>query len=66
MSSRGVKWTKQTTPEEQAYISSVVAVMKDLPGAAPYVVAKKLKDELKLSVCVGTIAKTLKELVNNG
>ena len=64
--SRGQKWTEQISREEQAYLLDVVAAMKKIPGAAPYVVAKKLRDELALAVGVGTIARTLKEMIACG
>jgi len=39
--------------------------MKLQPGAAPYVVARALKEELNLEANYQTIARTLKEMIAN-
>jgi hypothetical protein len=60
------KWTELLSRDDGTYILQVVTAMKATPGAAHYMVAKGLKEELSLSVSVGTIAKTLKEMIDNG
>jgi hypothetical protein len=60
---RGLKWTELLCAADQRFVRSIVAEMRGTPGAAPYVVAKGVKEELRLTVCIGTIAKTLKELI---
>ena len=62
---RGQRWTEGLTPEETTYVCSVLAAMKRIPGAALYVVARNLKEELGLSVGSGTIARTLRELIKD-
>ena len=61
-----IKWTETLTAADISYLKEVVAEMKRTPGAAPYVVAPKLKVALGLIVSVGTIARTLKEMIANG
>jgi hypothetical protein len=60
------KWTETLSIGERGYLNRVISAMKEMPNAAPYVVAKALKEELGLETCVGTIAKTLKELLKDG
>lgn len=65
-SSRGKKWMEQISLDDQKYLADVILEIMKTPGVALYVVAKKLKDELCLSVSHDTIAKTLKEVIANG
>lgn len=62
-SSRGKKWVDQLSTIDRPYIGAVVSEIRKTPGVALYVVAKKLKDELCLSVSHDTIARTLKEML---
>jgi hypothetical protein len=56
-----VKWTDALSKDDDEYFRSVVAEMRNTPGAAMYVVARGVKLELELTVSVSTIVKTLKE-----
>jgi hypothetical protein len=57
------KWTELLSDDDTAYVCNIVTVMKRTPGAAPYVVARALKEELNLNVRHETIARTLKDLI---
>jgi hypothetical protein len=61
----GSKWTNELNMADRVYLSNVIRHMKQTPVAAVHVVAAKLKEELGLKRSVGTIAKTLKELLND-
>ena len=60
------KWTSALSGEDQQYLRSVVGEMRHTPGAAIHTVARGVKLELQLTVSVGTIARTLKELLADG
>ncbi len=56
-------WSDSLSEDDSCYLQNVVAVMRDTPKAALYVVAKAVKLELGLSVGINTIARTLKEML---
>lgn len=58
-------WFEGLPPSDQKYVREVVAVMRSTPEAAPYVVARMLMSELGISRHIETVAKTLKDMVNN-
>ncbi len=62
-SNHGQSWSNQLNTSDKCYLRGIVIAMKETPGASHYIVARNLKKELDLSIGIGTIAKTLKELI---
>lgn len=58
-------WYDKLTLNNRKYVDRVIEVMREMPEAAPYVVAEKLRETLHITVSVGNVAKKLKELVRN-
>ena len=57
-------WWDTLSDSDRDYVLGVVTAMHDNPSAAPYVVAKQLKQELQLARHPESIARTLKEMLN--
>jgi hypothetical protein len=62
----GKKWIVTLNAEDRRYVKATAAAMTNAPNAAPYQVARHLKDEINATATVGTIVRTLKELITNG
>jgi len=59
-------WFFQLSEKDQQYIRSVAEAMRTTPDAAPWVVARLLKDQLGINRTCVAIVRTLKELIANG
>lgn len=57
-------WFTRLKKDEQNYIREVASEMRNCPDAAPYLVAEAIRAELLLSTSKGTVARTLKELMD--
>ena len=62
----GKKWAETLNDQDWLYVKRTAAAMREVPNAAPYHVARLLKEEIKATASVNTIARTLKELIANG
>lgn len=58
-------WWDILSNEDRNYVCDVVAAMANNPSAAPYVVARQLKQELQLDRHPDSIARTLKEMLHD-
>jgi len=60
-----VSWVTGLSDKDWAYVHDVVSAMKENPAASHTIVATKLIRELGIDRSVGTVTRTLKELVSN-
>lgn len=58
-------WFDKLGNSDRYYILSVIKEMKENPGASAYLISKALKEELVIRTSETTIARTLKELLND-
>ncbi|HDZ38272.1 MAG TPA: hypothetical protein ENH62_08315 [Marinobacter sp.] len=58
------KWFDRLSKEDLNYIQDIAHQLRLQPGASISVVARKLREELDLSVHENSVARKLKELVN--
>ena len=57
-------WYERLSLADKTYVCEVVDAMKVTPDVAPYLVAEAVRVELGLSINKSTIARTLKEMMN--
>ncbi len=57
-------WFDELNIADHLYVSCVIKYMRKTPNASLHVVARNLKNELKIQRSVSTVARTLKEFLN--
>ncbi|KKL74438.1 hypothetical protein LCGC14_2064900 [marine sediment metagenome] len=62
---RSINWYQRLCDADQLYVRDVVSEAVAAPDAAPYLIAKALTEELSINRSVGTVARTLREMIRN-
>lgn len=65
VNARGVNWYQRLCKVDQLFVRDVVSEAVANPDAAPYLIAKALTEELSINRSVGTVARTLREMIRN-
>ncbi len=61
----GVDWYQKLSHANQEYVKEVIDALDDNPNASLYLVAEQLIKELNITRSHGTVARTLRRMLNN-